>query len=199
MRIVLDGTVSAGKTTLITGISQRNPNAKRLEGLVDFGFPIFTDWIVDIIADIREMGYEDPRENWELFFEMALEKSIINFENALPNTINFYDRGINFLEIMAKRYKVHLPQKYYDFCSRYRYDDPVFILEPVLSIELVTPHSTDNQQKIYTRQERIQQHYDTVDLYKKWGYKVIVLPLVGDTPEENQKFRIKRIKEVLGI
>ena len=199
MRIVLDGTVSAGKTTLISGISQRNPSAKRLEGLADLGFPIFTDWITDVIADMRRIGYEDPSENWKLFFDMALEMSITNYEKAVPGTINFYDRGIHFLEIMAKRYCVQLPQKYYDFCLGNRYDNPIFILEPLLLVEVITPYITDNRQKIYTREQRIQQHQEAIDLYKKWGYEVVVLPISKDSPEKCQEFRLNLIKEVLGI
>lgn len=199
MRIVLDGTVGAGKTTLIAGISQRNPSAVRLSGLADLGCPIFTDWIIDVIADMRKIGFDDPSDNWNLFFDMAFEKGVMYYEQAVSHKINFYDRGIIFLEVMAKRYNICLPKKYFDYCAIHRYDNPVFILEPILSISLLEPHPTDNRQKIYTREQRIKQHKYTIDLYKRWGYDVIVLPLTNNSIVESHKYRLNLIKRTLGI
>ena len=58
-------------------------------------------------------------------------EEMIKAGNANVGTINFYDRGIYYLEIMAKRYGCTMPSEYDDFCSRFHYDNPVFIFEPI--------------------------------------------------------------------
>lgn len=49
MRIIIDGTVGAGKTTLITGNSQRDVEHKKYLGLSELGFPVYTDLITNVI------------------------------------------------------------------------------------------------------------------------------------------------------
>ena len=120
-----------------------------------------------------------------------------DYNKADENTINFYDRGIYFLEVVANRYNQKLPQKYYDFCKEHRYDDPVFIFEPILSIDMTKPHETDNKQKVYTLEQRIQQHNMILNLYKRNGYKVVEVPLKSENPYENNLYRLNFIKETL--
>lgn len=199
MRIVIDGTVGAGKTTLIVGNSQRDAEHKKYLGLSELGFPIYTDLITNVIKELRMRGISDPSLDWNLFFSVAVEHCISNYNNASDNTINFYDRGIYYLELLAKRYNKQLPQIYFDFCKSNFYDNPVFIFEPILSIDMTHPHETDNKQKCYTVEDRIRQHKDVIDLYQKWGYKVIEVPLGSDNPVESNEYRIKFIRKALSF
>lgn len=134
-----------------------------------------------------------------MFFDVAVKHCISNYNSASNNTINFYDRGIYFLELLAKRYDQQLPQSYFDFCKDYLYDNPVFIFEPILSIDMTHPHETDNKQKCYTVEDRIRQHRDVIDLYKKWGYDIIEVPLESNNPNDSNIFRLNFIKKVLNI
>ncbi len=199
MRIIIDGTVGAGKTTLITGNSQRDVEHKKYLGLSELGFPVYTDLITNVIKELRDRGISDPSLDWNLFFDVAVKHCISNYNSASNNTINFYDRGIYFLELLAKRYDQQLPQSYFDFCKDYLYDNPVFIFEPILSIDMTHPHETDNKQKCYTVEDRIRQHRDVIDLYKKWGYDVIEVPLESNNPNDSNIFRLNFIKKVLNI
>lgn len=114
-------------------------------------------------------------------------------------TINFYDRGIYYLEIMAKRYGCTMPSEYDDFCSRFHYDNPVFIFEPIKSLDMTHPHSTDNKQKVYTWEDRVRQHHEIVKLYEKKGYETVIVPLKSDDPYRSNDYRVRFIKERLGI
>lgn len=198
MRIIIDGTVGAGKTTVIAGISQRDPKKKKYPGLSDMGYPIFTDMMASVIRAMRVKGISDPAQDWNLFFEIAVNRCISDYNGAEKNQINFYDRGIYFLEVMADRYNQKLPKSYYEFCETYRYDNPVFIFEPILSIDMTKPHETDNKQKVYTVEQRIQQHYKIIKIYEERGYKVIKVPLKSENPYENNLYRLNFIKEKLG-
>lgn len=119
--------------------------------------------------------------------------------NANVGTINFYDRGIYYLEIMAKRYGCTMPSEYDDFCSRFHYDNPVFIFEPIKSLDMTHPHSTDNKQKVYTWEDRVRQHHEIVKLYEKKGYETVIVPLKSDDPYRSNDYRVRFIKERLGI
>lgn len=199
MRIIIDGTVGAGKTTLLTGKSQRDAEHKKYLGFSELGFPVYTDLITNVIKKLRERGISDPSLDWNLFFDVAVEHCILNYNSASNNTINFYDRGIFFLELLAKRYDQQLPQSYFDFCKDNFYDNPVFVFEPILSIDMTRPHETDNKQKCYTVEERIYQHHDVIELYKKWGYDVIEVPLGSNNPDDSNIFRLNFIKKVLNL
>ena len=199
MRIVIDGTVGAGKTTVLIGTSQRDRLKRRFISLKDMGFSVYSDLVIDVIKEMRIRGLQDPSENWKLFFEIATNHAIEYYENADVNSINFYDRGIFFLEIMAKRYGYSMPPKYFEFCHQNRYDSPVFIFEPVWGIDMTKPQETDNRQKIYTERDRRLQHQQVIDLYKAYNYDIIEVPLGSDNINESVDFRLKIVKEVLGL
>lgn len=199
MRIVIDGTVGAGKTSILRGTSNRDIEHKSYQSLSKLGYPVFSDLIISVIKTMRDNGISDPAENWEIFFKLAVKQSIDYYNEASPNTINFYDRGIYYLEILANRYNCKLPDAYYEFCSKNRYDNPVFIFEPIISLDMSTPHATDNKQKSYSVQERIEQHKAIVQLYKLNNYQVIEVPLKFNDAWNSVSFRLAMIREVLGI
>lgn len=199
MRIIIDGTVGCGKTSVILGESQRDSEHKRFLGLADLGYPVFTDLVINVIKHMRNSGINDPSQNWDIFFKIAVLHCINNYNNANVGTINFYDRGIYYLEIMAKRYGCTMPSEYDDFCSRFHYDNPVFIFEPIKSLDMTHPHSTDNKQKVYTWEDRVRQHHEIVKLYEKKGYETVIVPLKSDDPYRSNDYRVRFIKERLGI
>lgn len=199
MRIIIDGTVGCGKTSLILGESQRDSEHKRFHSLVDLGYPVFTDLVINVIKQLREEGISDPSQAWDIFFEIAVNHCIDNFNAAKNGIINFYDRGIFFLEILANRYGQKLPNQYKVFCDNFHYDNPVFIFEPIRNQDMTHPHKTDNKQKIYTWEERCKQHKDVIRMYQSYGYNTIVVPLGSDDAYESNKFRMQFIKSHLGI
>lgn len=199
MRIIIDGTVGCGKTSVILGESQRDSEHKRFTGLANLGYPVFADLVINVIKHMRDSGINDPSQNWDVFFRTAVLLCLDNYNNAKIGTINFYDRGIYYLEIMAKRYGRKMPVEYDDFCCKFRYDNPVFIFEPIKSLDMTQPHSTDNKQKIYTWEERIKQHDEVAKLYKQKGYEVVIVPLGSDDPYLSNDYRLRLIREYLKI
>lgn len=67
MRIIIDGTVGGGKTSVILGESQRDSEHKRFLGLADLGYPVFTDLVINVIKHMRNSGINDPSQNWDIF------------------------------------------------------------------------------------------------------------------------------------
>lgn len=199
MRVVIDGTVGAGKTTVLMGKSQRDRLNRRFSGFKDMGYPVFSDLVIDVIKEMRMQGIEDPSNNWEMFFSIATQHAIHYYEAADPHTINFYDRGIFYLEIMANRYGYRMPKVYYDFCFQHRYDMPIFIFCPIWGIDMTKPHEEDNRQKVYSVQERALQHKQVIDIYKSHSYDIIEVPLGSENVYESVAYRIDFIKKRLGL
>ena len=199
MRIIIDGTVGSGKTSIIRGISQRDPEGKKFPSLTDLGYPIFSDMVISVISEMRQMNIPDPSENWDLFFTIGVRNCIRDYHAAPPNTLTFYDRGVYYFEILARKYKCKLPDTYYDFINTCRYDEPVFIFEPIVGLDMSKPHSSDNKQKVYSLNDRINQHHEIIQLYKHYGYETIVVPTMYDDPWLSADYRMSVIKEVLGL
>lgn len=149
-----------------------------------------------------------PPDDWKLFFECATDRAIKYYEAARPNLISFYDRGIFYLEIMAERNncKDALPEKYYNFVNTNRFDDPVFIIHPILGLE-IKPQEGDSTTRVFTDNERIEQDKKIVALYKRYRYKVIEINSPTDsksvkdfhTVENNVNERLDIIKKELGL
>lgn len=83
MRIIIDGTVGCGKTSVILGESQRDSEHKRFLGLADLGYPVFTDLVINVIKHMRNSGINDPSQNWDIFFKIAVQHCINNYNNAM--------------------------------------------------------------------------------------------------------------------
>lgn len=200
MRIIIDGTVGSGKTTVVKGWSQRDSLGRDFYGLQSFGYSIFSDLIIDIIADLRKQGIPDPMCDWPLFFREVTRLGIQYYFQAPPNAISFYDRGIYFLEIMAKRYNQRMPDEYYEFINTCRYDEPIFIFETLSSLDMTHPHREDNCQKVYTLQDRLKQQDEVIKIYKKYGYKnIIIVPTYSNDINISVKWRINYIMKSLKI
>ena len=100
MRIVIDGTVGAGKTTVLIGHSQRDPFNRNFYAFKGMGFTVFSDLIINVIKTMRQQGIEDPSVNWPLFFQLATTLAMEYYFRADSEKISLYDRGIFFLEII---------------------------------------------------------------------------------------------------
>lgn len=66
MRIIIDGTVGCGKTSVIW--------VNRRETLNIRGFRVgrswvsrFTDLVINVIKHMRNSGINDPSQNWDIF------------------------------------------------------------------------------------------------------------------------------------
>lgn len=210
-RIVLDGSPGGGKTTLLSGTSQRDIYNREFKGINKSGYTVFGNLINASIEDMRRKSANksiQPPDDWKLFFECATDRAIKYYEAAKPDLITFYDRGIFYLEIMAERNncKEMLPEKYFSFINENRYDDPIFIVHPILGIE-IKPLEGDSKTRVFTDDERIEQDKKIVALYKRHRYRVIEIPS-PDSPDLIRNFevvnnsvndRLSIIKKELGL
>ena len=64
---------------------------------------------------------------------------------------------------------------------------------------MTKPHEMDNKQKVYTVEQRMQQHYQIMKIYEEKGYNVIIIPLKSEDPYENNIYRLNLIKKKLGL
>ena len=102
--------------------------------------------------------------------------------------------------------KEMLPEKYFSFINENRYDDPIFIVHPILGIE-IKPLEGDSKTRVFTDDERIEQDKKIVALYKRHKYRVIEIPS-PDSPDLIRNFevvnnsvndRLSIIKKELGL
>lgn len=195
MRIVIDGTAGCGKTTFLQGRADEDFAKKKYINVKDLGHEVFGELIRGTIY-IRKQKSADPFDDWNDFFDIALERGADFFTRAKDDSrLYFYDRGMPYLKIMASRYNHIIQEKYYDYCEKYRYDSPVFVFEPLKSYDdLKSQKAHPVRKKGYTYEERLVQHEQVISLYKKWRYDVVQVPVFADgDPDENNRLRMKYI------
>ncbi|MCL2650536.1 MAG: ATP-binding protein [Candidatus Azobacteroides sp.] len=213
-RIIIDGPPGSGKTTLLTGRSDRDDRGREFEGsFKESGYTVFSGLINDSIQKMREESRKpnmQPEDDWELFFKHAIDLAIKEYNEAKPDLISFYDRGIITLESFAKsgNYDGRLPDKYYNFVNdrQKKYDDPVFIFHPIPGY-IVSPQAGDANIRKFNFEELKELHSSRVAIYKRYGYRVIEIEapadptVIKDSQEvkKNLNKRINIIKEELGI
>ena len=198
MRIVIDGTTGSGKTTFLRGYSERSLDT-RYFNMQDLGYVCFSELIRGTIKARQEKS-KDPFDDWYDFFKIALDRGTDFFSQGKDEvSLFFYDRGLPYLEIMAQRYGVALPNRYYELCQDCRYDSPVFVFQPIKSYDDLHAHKLNPvRKKPYSLEERLCQHEHVKRTYEKWGYKVVEVPVFFDgNPNENNKKRYEFIMEHL--
>jgi len=209
-RIVIDGTVGSGKTTLIKGyslkgISSPNQEVKTYPCLANLGYNTIGEAIRGTIAHFRENG----KEPYELingkriasqgYIDYVIDLSVKQFHAAKPNQTTFYDRGIPYLELHAKFFGEKVPKKYYEYCKKYRYDNPVFVVSPIPTLNLENPLPGDEKIKIYTWKMREDEHQKTMEIYKNFGYEVVEVPIMHENMITNINMRLDFIKKYLKL
>lgn len=198
MRIVIDGTTGSGKTTFLQGNSEGDFST-HLFNVQDLGYVCFSELIRGTIKARKEKG-EDPFDDWNDFFEIAIDRGI-DFYNQAQDDVSlfFYDRGLPYLEIMALRYGVTIPNRFQYFCKKCRYDSPIFIFSPLKSYDDLHAHKLNPvRKKPYTLEERLCQHKQVKRTYEKWGYEVVEVPVFFDgDPNKNNTKRFEFVMENL--
>ncbi|MDR2408523.1 MAG: AAA family ATPase [Bacteroidales bacterium] len=213
-RIVIDGPPGAGKTTLLVGTSDRAElgNKVFIGSFKESGYTVFGGLINDSIKDMRKEKNNpvmEPSDNWDMFFKYAIERAIKSYNEAKPDLINFYDRGIIFLEVFAELggYKGEMPPEYHNFIENNRYDTPVFIFHPIPGYK-VSPQAGDAKFRNYDFNGLEKIYEKTVAAYKKYNYKVVEIKAPNknmaskkdkNAVQKNIDSRITIIKKELGI
>ncbi len=191
-RYILDGTVGGGKTTLLSGVSTVDARKQRYPSLSDFGFDIRGGVIRKTISELHLKG-KAPFSHLEDFFAIALELEIKEFESAKQGEITFYDRGLPFQKILAENHNYKLPFDYNNYFEIFRYDSPVFIIDPITSFDMSKPLLGEEPEKIFPLEKRLIHHQKVIELYSQLGYDILIVPVLSDDILENISLRLKFI------
>lgn len=197
MRIVVDGTLGAGKTTFLTGKSPGKSVAE-YPNIADLGYPVHTELIRGTV-DERLRKSNNPFEDWDDFFDIALRRAGEQYEAGDGDAYCFYDRGLPFLGVMATLYGVSLPSRYLDACRTMRYDDPIFIFPPITAIDYSKPRPGETRASLFTLEDRLAQHAQTVQAYEQLGYAIQIVPVLHPDKKECILRRLQFVRDVIGI
>ena len=200
-KVLIDGTVGAGKTTCILGVSSADRNGVKYNCLADEGYNTPEGLIRAALAEIKKQGVEKPMEgDLDIFFDLALEISVTMYKQADEYPITFFERGIPYLKLLAEHRNHIISNKYYDYCVEYKYSSPVFILAPISSFDMRAPVPGEEPTKIYTLEQRFAENKKLICIYQELGYEVIEVPVFTENNiGENNTKRIKLIKKCLGL
>jgi predicted ATPase len=158
-RIVLTGSPSSGKTTLLNHI-------------ITLGYRCFEEVSREIIQHSMDEGLDvTPWQNLDAFSSLVWRKRIKQFEEASPGW-NFYDRSL--LDVVAYQELDMQPisADYERIMEQYRYDI-VFIARPWPDIFINDEHRREDWNQALSVDDAL------IKAYKKRGYTPIVLPEVS--------------------
>lgn len=198
-RIIIDGTVGSAKTTCILGVSTADRMGKKYPCIADYGYSVSGEAIRSALATLRSSQI-NPFDDFDVFFDLILEVSVEMYEKACNRKITFFERGIPYMGLLADYFGYKIGSKYCDYCEKFRYSSPIFILKPILSFDMTVPAHGEEPRKVYTLEQRLSEHEKVKELYKNLGYDVIEIPVfTEDNIAENNLMRINMIMECLEL
>lgn len=198
MRIVVDGTLGAGKTTFLTGTSPSWGSRSKFPNVRDLGYRVFSELIRGTVDERRKFG-ADPFDDWGAFFALAQCRAEEQYADGAGEEISFYDRGLPFLGVMASRYGYRMPDAYFRSTANHQYDSPVLIFEPIIETDYTHPRQGEVRASIFTLEERLQQHADTIAAYEQLNYEIVRIPVFKGTMEESIQRRFEFVRDLLGL
>ncbi len=193
-RYVLEGAPGSGKSTLLFGSSDGDPEFPSMHTMVGLGHNCLHESVAEAHASLSRKGI-DFSLNKELWLREIVEIEKVKFHRA-KDGLNFYDRCFHHWKIFSSASGIPLPDWYDEFNGQVRYDDPIFIVAPVESMDLSAPIIHESRR--FTWQQRLEMHTATMKAYNQFGYSTVEVPMFveGDIEDNNRK-RIKYILECI--
>jgi len=173
-RIIITGAPGTGKSTLLESLQKR-------------------DMIVFKEASRKLIKEESKKSNPALpwinlpkFAELCLQEMVLQYQQAIPNQLNFYDRAIPDIIAYLKNGDEKISNQYYSILDELEYHPIVFY--------------TPTWRKIYTQDnERPQTYQESLciadyiyETYEELGFQLIKLPLKN--PEQRADFVMQIIE-----
>ena len=199
IRYVIDGPPGAGKTTLLFGKSDNHENPKRIikPNLSGLSFKCVREPATFIYQELKKEKI-NPIDNFELFIEKVVEQERERYlKSNKQNEIYFFDRSFHNWTYFRDNSNTKLPEWYDSFNGQVRYSNPIFLLSPILNLDLISPKGEEIITQL-TINERINSYNIIKDIYSKLGYDIVEIPMYNNgNIKENNKKRIECImKEI---
>ncbi|MDC0335765.1 ATP-binding protein [Pseudodesulfovibrio sp.] len=189
-RFVLDGPPGSGKTTVLFGISDGDSTGDFGQTMQGLGYNCIHESVAQAHEILKAQGIDFNKDK-EAWLRTIVEIDREKFHKAAPG-VNFYDRSLHHWKMLSEASGVPLPDWYEEENARVRYDDPVFIVAPVESMDLYAPDILPSRR--FTWEQRVEMFGRTKAMYADRGYRVVEVPMFIDGDiEENNKRRIEHI------
>lgn len=191
-RYVLDGPPGSGKSTVLFGISDGDENHSSVNTIESMDYHCFHESVAEAHAALQRKGIDFAKEK-ETWLRTIVEIDRAKHAAAVDG-INFYDRCFHHWKAFSEGSEIPLPDWYDDANATIRYDDPVFVVEPIESMDLTAPEIHESRR--FTWEHRKAMLRQTKELYLGLGYTVIEVPVFidGDIERNNRE----RIDFILG-
>lgn len=159
-RVVITGAPGTGKTTLLKLLEEK-------------GYPCHPEVSRRIIKEQLALNSKIvPWDDLVNFSHLVNEGQIKQHQDVMEGICNFYDRGVP--DVLAYLRKENITEgKIEKSATVYKYHPSVFVLPPWPEI-----YGTDNERR-EDLNAMIEINNKLVEVYKDFGYTVIVLPKVS--------------------
>ena len=195
-RYVLDGPPGSGKSTVLFGISDGESGDNFDNTMVGKGYHCIHESVAEANVRIAERGldFEKAPEAWlQTIVEIDREK----YFNSNAG-ITFFDRCFHHWQLLSHFTGIKLPGWYDKLNMEIRYNNPIFLVAPVKSMDLAAHDIPESRR--FTWEQRLSVFEQAKTMYQRFGYDVVEVPMFveGDI-EKNNELRIKHILETLKL
>lgn len=194
-RYVLDGPPGSGKSTLLFGVSDGVEQGRSPYTLDGLGYTCVHESVAEAHDILERKNREFTREK-ELWLQTIVELDRDKY-SAVDSPVTFFDRCFHHWQLLSDMSGIELPSWYSEMNEAIRYDNPVFLIAPVASMDLTASHIHESRR--FTWQQRLEMYGRARELYMSLGYEVVEIPVYyeGDI-DMNNRARIERILEHIG-
>lgn len=191
MKYVIDGPPGSGKTTLLFGKMGKMNEETVSPSLSSLEYICVGESAAKAFFELEEKKLK-PAKNRELWLARIVEMDKDNYLGANGNGVYFFDRCFHYWTYSREQQGLKLPDWYDSFNAQVRYSNPIFLCNPLRSVDLTIP--SGHRTRSHTLEERQQWYQSTISIYERLGYNVVELPVFSeDNQEDNNRQRINMI------